>query len=272
MTNLNKNSPKIVYAGNRDISVWVLEFIIKQGVKPLALLIPDKEKATHAQELVKLCSHLNNSMILRGAQFREEGGVDLLNKLKPDYIISVHFPYIVPKECLIIPKLGVLNLHPAYLPYNRGWNTPTWAIWDKTPYGATLHFMDEGIDTGDIIYQKRMEILPTDTADMLYARVKKLEFETFKEAWPLIVSKNYIRTQQLKEDGTTHKKKDIETLQRIDLDAKVNAEKLIRRLRALTTDRIEEAAYFEVNGKKYRVQIRIVGEEPGKNPKTSESR
>jgi len=264
-----KKLPKIVYAGDRDIAVWVLEFLIKQGVRPVALLVSDKERATHARQLVKLCRRLDRSRVLRGTQFRERKGIELLKELEPDYIISVHAPYIFPEECLGIPKIGILNLHPAYLPYNRGWHTPTWAIWDETPYGATLHFMDKTIDTGAIIHQKRLKVMPTDTADTLYKRVKSLELETFKEAWPLIVSKNYVRKPQQRGGGTIHKKRDIEKLQHIDLDAKVKAGDLIRRIRALTTNDVGEAAYFEVNGKRYRVQIRVVAEKPGKKSKTS---
>ena len=79
----------------------------------------------------------------------------MLEQLSLDYIICVHFPYIVPREILSIPKYGVTNLHPAYLPYNLGWHTPSWAILENTPIGATLHYMDECVDTGDIIHQKK---------------------------------------------------------------------------------------------------------------------
>ncbi len=254
-----KKLPRIVYAGDRDISVWVLRFIIKQGVKPVALMIPDENKATHAQELVPLCNYLDNSRILKGDQFRTESGISLLERLNPDYITCVHFPYIVPKEVLEIPKHGVINLHPAYLPYNRGWHTPSWAILEGTPYGATLHFMDEGIDTGDIIHQKQIEILPNDTADTLYKRVMKLEFEVFKDAWSSIVFGTYSRKPQLLKEGSTHNKKDIKSIQFIDLNKQVKSGELIRLLRALTTDDIKESAYFETNGKLYRMQLRIVG-------------
>lgn len=267
-----KNLPKIIYAGDRDISVWVLEFLLKQGARPIALMLPDEKSATHSQELTEMCGHLDNSRIFKGIQFREKNSIDLIKKLKPDYIMSVHFPYIFPKQFLKIPTFGVLNLHPAYLPYNRGWHTPTWAIWERTPYGATLHFMDEGIDTGDIIHQKRMRILPTDTADILYARVKRLELEVFKEAWPLLVSKKYLRKPQPIDRGTFHKKEEIKTMRHIDLNAWVRAEDLIRRLRALTTNKIEEAAYFEVNGRKYHAQISITEEKPHRNSKSTESR
>jgi methionyl-tRNA formyltransferase len=70
----------------------------------------------------------------------------------------------------------VLNLHPV-LPYNKGWNTPSWAILDNTTYGATLHFMTEALDEGDIIHQKKLEIVFADTANTLYQKALELEKE-----------------------------------------------------------------------------------------------
>lgn len=248
---------KIAYAGDRDISVRVLKFILDQGVNPLALIVP--ENATHSQELIQLCPHLEEEKILIGKDFLSKKGKKLLRNLNLDYIISIHFPHIYPKDVLEIPKHGVLNLHPAYLPYNRGWHTPTWAIWDETPYGATLHFMNEDLDKGDVIYQKIIDVYPYDTADTLYNRVKKLELEVFKEAWPLLTSFNYKRKPQ-SHPGTFHKKEDIKKLQFIEYNEKIKVADLLKKLRALTTNKIDEAAFFELNGRKYRVQIKIIPE------------
>lgn len=250
--------PKIIFAGDRDISVWVLEYLIQTGIKPIALLISDEKNATHAQNLITLCNHLDNSKILVGEQVRTKECEKLIDELKPDFIICIHFPYIIPKRLLEIPKHGVVNLHPAYLPYNRGWHTPTWAIWEKTVYGATLHFMNEKVDEGDIIHQKQIEILPNDTANTLYKRVKQLELEVFKEAWSSLMSGDYNRKPQAIANENTHKKTDIESIQRINLDEYIKAEDLIRRIKALTTNDIKESTYFEDNGKLYRVQISIV--------------
>lgn len=249
--------PKIVFAGDRDISVWVLEYLIQIGIKPIALLISDEKNATHAQNLVAFCNYLDNSKILVGGQVRTKECEKLIDELKPDFIICIHFPYIIPKRLLEIPKHGVVNLHPAYLPYNRGWHTPTWAIWEKNVYGATLHFMNENVDEGDIIHQKQIEILPNDTADTLYVRVKKLELDVFKEACPSLMSGSYTRKPQETDKGNTHKKTGIESIQRINLDECIKAEDLIRRIRALTTNYIKESAYFEDCGKLYRIQISI---------------
>ncbi|MBP1908191.1 methionyl-tRNA formyltransferase [Methanolobus bombayensis] len=255
---MNKNDyPRIVYAGDRDISQWVLEFILENGVKPIALMVSDKNKATHDKDLLELCDYLESQNVLEGSKFRTGESIQKLKELEPDYIICVHFPYVVPKEVLEIPKYGVLNLHPAYLPYNRGWNTPTWAIYDGTPYGATLHFMNEGMDAGDIIHQKGIEIMPDDTADSLYQKVKMTEFELFKESWESLVHNTYTLKKQDLNKGTIYKKADIESIQFIDLSENVNTGDLIRLFRALTTSNIKESAYFEVDGKRYRIQIHI---------------
>lgn len=255
--NENKCSPRIVYAGDRDIGVWVLKFILENGVNPLALLISDDKRATHSNELLGLCGHLDSSQILKGDEFRTENGVALLKKLKPDYIICVHFPYIFPGNILKIPKYGVMNLHPAFLPYNRGWNTPTWAIYDDTPYGATLHFMNEQVDAGDIIHQKQIEISPKDTADSLYHRVKLLEFEVFKECWEDLIKYNYKTKKQEIEAGSIYKKGDIESIRLINLNEEIKAENLIKKLKALTTNNIKESAYFKTKDKVYRIQVHI---------------
>ncbi len=247
----------IAYAGDREISVDILKFIIKKGVLPKALFVSLEKKASHDQDLIKLCDHLEPSMILRGDEFKKEKNISMLEKLGLDYIISIHYPHIYPKEVLDIPKQGVVNLHPAYLPFNRGWHTPTWAIYDDTPYGATLHFMDEKLDSGDIIKRERLEIKHDDTADTLYKRNLKLERELFKDSWDDLVNLDYRRISNELENGTIHKKNEIEEIQEIDLDEVVEVERFIRKLRALTTNKISEAAYFHKDGDKYRIQIDI---------------
>lgn len=253
---------RIGYAGDRDIAVRVLKFIIEQSVKPVVLLLPAPDKATHASELLSLCSYLDPNMILIGPAFRESRGIELLRRLELDYIICVHFPYILERTVLGIPRYGVLNLHPALLPYNRGWHTPSWAILEGTPYGATLHFMAEKVDMGDIVHQRELKVSPGDTAHSLYERVKALEVQVFCEAWPALISESYVRQLQDPGSGTIHRRKDLfaSSVQEIRLDEQVRAGELIDRLRALTTNRLDEAAYFEANRKRYRIQVTIVEE------------
>jgi len=256
------DKPRIVFAGNRDIAVKVLEFILSEQVYPLALLLPTPEKGSHNREIIDLSHFLPGDNILFGTDFRKPEGLELLSEIAPDYIICIHFPYLIPKQVLSIPKIGVLNLHPAYLPYNRGWHTPSWAILSGTLAGGTLHFMDENIDTGDIIHQKQVEILPSDTADSLYKKIKKTELDVFIEAFPALINNSYQRKSQKDLPGSIHKKEDLlcGDFRKLDLGKEVELGKFITKLRGLTTNRIDESAYFELDGKKYYIQVNIVEE------------
>jgi methionyl-tRNA formyltransferase len=247
-------TPRIAFAGDRDVAVRVLRHLTDEGVEPLALLVP--EAASHAAELRALCPALAPERIVVGRAFADPAGLELLARLDLDVIVCVHFPLIVPEAVLELPRHGALNLHPAYLPWGRGWHTPSWAILEGTPAGATLHFMDTGLDSGDIVDQERLEIGPGDTAHTLYARLKDLELEIFERAWPLLAEGTYERRPQ-PEGGSQHRRADLldDDVQRIDPQAPAQA--TLQRLRALTTDRWEEAAFYEVDGRRFRVRVEI---------------
>jgi methionyl-tRNA formyltransferase len=253
---------KFAFAGDRVVAVRCLEHVISTGARPEALLVSDPERATHAEELITLCDHLPPSRILVGPTFRSPAAMELLCSLCLDFLIGVHFPYLLPREVLEMPTVGVTNLHPAFLPFNRGWHTPSWALLDGTPIGATLHFMDEGIDTGDIIHQRQLYPTPADTAHTLYGRIMALEVEVFREAWPSLVAGTFSRLPQDPTAGTFHVRNDLGhgDVQRIDPDLPVVAGDLLQKLKALTTNRTSEAAFFEMEGKRYRVQVKITAE------------
>ena len=106
---------RYAFAGDRDISVKVLTFLIEKGHAPLALLLSGQNRSSHTQELSKL-SNLGQKMILEGMSFNNESSIALLESLELDYIIGIHFPYIISQRILKIPSVGFVNPHPAYLP------------------------------------------------------------------------------------------------------------------------------------------------------------
>ncbi len=253
---------KYVFAGDRDIAVHVLQFMMNEGNMPEALLVSGGDRASHAIELREL-SNLPDDKVFEGKEFTLPKSIEVLKAINPDYIIGIHFPYLISKEVLDIPAIGFLNLHPAYLPYNRGWHTPSWAIMDQTPIGATLHFMAEALDAGDIIYQEELIPGPADTANSLYQKLKALELEVFKKAWPQLKSLQPSRIPQDINAGTSYKRKDLfrPEVQELKLENEYRLESLLRKLAALTTNSVEEAAYFSKDGKKYRIQVSITEED-----------
>lgn len=244
---------KYAFAGDRAISVNILRFLILRGFAPSALLVSETTEASHASDLIGL-AQIDNKYVFKGNAFKKSESLKKLEELNLDYIIGIHFPYIIPKSVLEIPKIGVLNLHPAYLPYNKGWHTPSWAIIEGKPYGATLHFMEEALDKGNIIHQKKLQVLPEDTADSLYQKALKLEEEVFFESFDKLVSLNP-KSEIQSENGTSHLRKDLKSIQKIELNKTYTGEEILNKLRALTTNSISEAAYFEIDDKRIAVQV-----------------
>lgn len=246
---------RYIFAGDRQISCNILKFLIDKGFKPSVLLVTDGPNSTHSNELIKI-SGLNPKEIfvgqgcLKDAVFYEQVG-----QLEVDYVIGIHYPYLIPIRLLQVPSIGVLNLHPAYLPYNKGWHTPSWAIIDKSKYGATLHFMSEKLDEGDIVHQKEIDIRSFDTANSLYKRVLSLEEEVFVEAFEGLTSLNPLRKKQNPAEGSNYKKADLNDVRRLDLDSKMGVRELLDRLRALTTNDPNELAFFEDSGRKIGVKV-----------------
>ncbi|MEO6490273.1 MAG: formyltransferase family protein [Ferruginibacter sp.] len=248
---------RYIFAGNRDIAVWVLQDLIAAGFSPEMLWIPDEKTASHTDELRNL-SKLPDSHIITGKKFLEQSNISEVNSIRPDYIFSIHYPYIIPKNILVLPKYGFLNLHPSFLPFNKGWHTPTWAIQQGTPAGATLHFMTEKLDMGDIIVQEKIQIESGDTANSLYKKIKQLERTIFKNAIPDL-SRFHLPSKVQLDEGSSHLKADLFNFKerKIELGRKYVAEELLKDLRAFTTNQDEEAMYFEKDGERYYVQVKI---------------
>jgi methionyl-tRNA formyltransferase len=131
-----------------------------------------------------------------------------------DFLVSVHWPAIFKGDALKRPLHGAVNVHNSYLPWNRGAHACTWAILNNTPHGATMHWMNTGVDTGDILIQERLEIDPADTADSLYQKTADLEVKVFRAGMELLLKGLHIKKPQAQYGGVTHKKRDFERLVR----------------------------------------------------------
>jgi methionyl-tRNA formyltransferase len=261
---------RIAFAGDRDVAVEALAVLLEMGDRPDVLLLSDQDRASHDTALVSLCETVGISPpVIRGRQLADPRAIELLRRLDLDFIVCVHFPYLLRRPVLDAAKSGVLNLHPSYLPYNRGWHTPTWAILEGTPAGASLHYMDESIDTGAVVCQLPCDVDPGDTAHTLYQKLKALEVEVFRQGWSRIRRGRRQGVPQAPAAGSSHRRQALfdPAVQRIDLESTAPAGDLLRRLRALTTSRLDEAAYFDSGGRRYRVQVTIVPDaEPGRAP------
>ena len=104
--------------------------------------------------------------------------VDILRKENVDLVVLAGFMRIVGPVFLAAYPRRIINIHPSLLPKHRGSNAAAQALaaGDKTT-GCTVHYVDEGVDTGEIIAQREVPVLPGDTADTLQARIQTAEHE-----------------------------------------------------------------------------------------------
>jgi methionyl-tRNA formyltransferase len=245
---------RIVCFANNWIGWRVIEFLAAQPDEIVAVVLHPPATRTHGDD-IRSAVGLADEFVFDGSRLRDPEVVEAIAGLKPDLGVSVLFNFLLRKPLLDVFPAGVINLHPGYLPFNRGQYPNVWSIVDRTPAGVTLHYIDEGVDTGDIIAQQRVDVDPADTGETLYRKLERTSVELFKETWPLIRSGAPPRHPQTG-DGTSHRTADVDRIDRIDLDRTYTARALIDILRARTFPP-HDGAYFEVDGRRYRLRVEL---------------
>ena len=124
--------------------------------------------------------------------------IEKLKKYNCDIFISMSFNQIFKKETYTIPQMGTINCHAGKLPFYRGRNILNWVlINDEKEFGITVHFINEGIDTGDIVLQKTFPINDNDSyktlLDKAYIECPKLLFNAIN-----LINKNNFSTRKTK--------------------------------------------------------------------------
>ena len=250
---------RIVYFANNRVGLEVLRYLTGTEDEIVALVTHPDEKARNGQELIDL-SGLPAERIFSGDSLRQSQTIDSLAELGADSGVSVFFGYILRPEILNLFPEGCLNLHPGYLPYGRGSYPNVWNIVENTPAGATLHYMDDGVDTGDIVSQAQIRVLPTDTGASLYKRLEESCIDLFKRSWPAVRQSKAPRTPQETGGPQAHRVRDVEEIDRIDLDRTYQARELIDLIRARTYPP-HRGAYIEEDGTKVYLRLELLTED-----------
>jgi len=127
-----------------------------------------------------------------------------------EFAVSYRYMHIIRKPVIDYLNGNIINLHISFLPWNRGADPNLWSFLEDTPKGVSIHYIDEGIDTGDIIVQK--ELFFDNDAETLASTYKKLNVEIlglFKMYWEAIIKGKINRKKQM-HTGSFHKISDKE--------------------------------------------------------------
>ncbi len=196
------NEIKVVFMGTPDFSVPVLKMLINKTNVIGVVTQPDKpvgRKGIVSMSPVKEVALKHDIKIFQPVKIKTEYK-EILD-LNPDIIITCAYGQIIPKEILDYPKLGCINVHASLLPYHRGGAPIHRAIIDGDKQtGVSIMYMDVNMDSGDIISQKTIDILDTDTAESLFDKLSILGSELLYDTLPSII------------DGTNNRIKQDETI------------------------------------------------------------
>lgn len=250
---------RIVLLGNNWVGWQILRWLKEQGENIVGLVVHPTHKQKYGEEIINSAA-LDSSYVFDGSRLREPEILEAIKALRPDLGISVLFGYILRKEFLDFLPCGCVNIHPALLPYNRGAHPNVWSIVEGTPGGVTIHYIDQSVDTGDVIAQREVEVEPVDTGERLYRKLEQVAVELFEETWPLIRSGRAPRISQNKNQGTYHRVRDVEQIDEIDLNRTYTAKELIDVIRGRTFPPYQ-GAYFRHHGRKVYLRLQLLYEE-----------
>lgn len=196
---------KILFMGTPDFAQESLKSIYDAGFEIIGVVTnPDKPKGRGmklAYSPVKEYALEKNLKIYQPIKIRNNTEfLDEIRALAPDVICVVAYGKILPKEILEIPKLGCINVHGSLLPKYRGAAPIQWAVLngDKTT-GITTMYMNEGMDTGDMILKEEVEIGPEETTGDLWQKLSKIGGEILVKTLKLIEEGKAPREKQTEE-------------------------------------------------------------------------
>lgn len=184
--------------GTPDFSLPVLEMLLANTDVVAVVTQPDKavgRKKEIVYSPVKKLALEHNIPVFQPTKIRAD--YEFLNKFKIDLIVTCAYGQIIPKVVLDLPKYGAINVHASLLPKYRGAAPIQWALMNgDAKTGVTIMYMDEGMDSGDIIKTQEIPITASDNVGTLHEKLAILGAQTLQEVLPNILASNIKRMPQ----------------------------------------------------------------------------
>ena len=203
---------RIIFIGTGEVGLPALEALVKSPTHTVLAVVTQPDKPVGRQlklaaSPIKEAAFKLHLQIFQPQKIGAAASVAQLRYLKPDLIVVAAYGQILPKEILLLPKYGCLNLHASLLPKYRGASPIHAAIAaGEKQSGMTIMWMDEGLDTGDILLQEKVTLRRHETAQTLHDRLAKIGAEALLKAMELVPQGKAPRERQDAGKATLTKK------------------------------------------------------------------
>ena len=227
---------RIIFMGTSEFAVPSLEAIINNGYELLAVVTQPDRPRGRGHKLqptpIKAYAHTLDLPIMQFPKIKSQEAIEWFQVLKPEVVVVVSYGQIIPAEIINLPEYGCINVHASLLPEYRGAAPIQRAIMDgKTRTGTTTMYMNEGLDTGDIIMQTAVDIGINMTHGELEPILAKQGAELLIKTLQAINSGDIERISQ---DNTQASYASMINAEDEILDWKLDAWSLHNRIRALS--------------------------------------
>ncbi|WP_341199274.1 methionyl-tRNA formyltransferase [Croceibacter atlanticus] len=194
---------RILFMGTPEFATTILDHVINEDYNVVGVVTAPDKPAGRGRKIHE--SHVKGYAVKKGLKVLQPTNLkskefsEQLNELDPNVIIVVAFR-MLPKQVWQYPEYGTFNLHASLLPQYRGAAPIHWAIINgETTTGVSTFFIDEKIDTGEMILQKETTITPDETVGELHDKLMNLGCSTVTETLKLISEDTVTTTPQLKD-------------------------------------------------------------------------
>ena len=191
---------RVLFIGTGEIGVPVLRWLIESGEHEVVGIVTQPDKRVGREQRIeappiKIQAAESNVPILQPKRIKN--AAEEIGALKPEVVVVMAYGQILPRTILEIPRIACLNLHASLLPRHRG-AAPIQAaiVAGDRETGISVMFMDEGLDTGDVLLRKRIEIAPDETGGSLHDRLAEIAPAALNDALTQLQSATSARTPQ----------------------------------------------------------------------------
>ncbi len=188
---------RIIFNGQQAFGKACLEAMLERGDDVIAVFCaPGKEGGP--MDPVKEFALEKGLPVHQPKSYKDADTLALIRRLKPDLCVLAYVTVFIPREAREIPTHGTICFHPSLLPLHRGPSSINWPIiGGATQTGLTIFYPDDGLDEGDILLQKTVDIGPDDTLGSVYfKKIFPLGVEAVLEAVDLLAAGNAPRVKQ----------------------------------------------------------------------------
>jgi len=187
----------IIIFGYDELLLASIDFFEQSDSKIAAVVVPSNRKDPRAMQVRELVEQKGLVTLEQPSKKDSDKFLTRLRELKPDVIFVWSYPMILRQEIIDIPKNAAVNLHFGLLPEYRGVNGIRWALLNgESTTGVTLHYIDSGIDTGDIIARVSFPIEPPDDIRSLMIKSRTAGLHVLKQCWTAVETGNVTATPQ----------------------------------------------------------------------------